>query len=114
MTETAIASPNVENDLQAIEDAIVSLGRAAKADATHRGTSVMDYANAETFRATHTQIAALIADPVNEVCYFGMEAIRRHLLENHPPEVVEAVYRRALTRIAEEAGQCVQDPPRIH
>lgn len=114
MTETSSPSRDVEHDLQAIEDAIVSLGRAAKTDAAQRRTSAVDYAKAETFRETHTQIAALIADPINEVCYFGMEAIRQHLLQNEPPEVVEAIYRRALARIAELTGLDLQDPPRIH
>lgn len=114
MTETVSASGDVEHDLQAIEDAIVLLGRAARMDAEQRGTSAVDHANAETFRATHTQIAALIADPINEVCYFGMEAIRRHLLQNEPPEVVEAIYRRALARIAEVTGLDLLDRPRIH
>ncbi|KAB1070029.1 L-2-amino-thiazoline-4-carboxylic acid hydrolase [Methylobacterium planeticum] len=114
MSASLPPTQSIENDVTAIEDAIVSLGRIAKSDAARRGKTLMDNAEAETFRNTHSKLAALIADPVNEVCYIGMEALRIHLQQILPPDEVQAVFQRAIARLAAEAGQDLPDRPRIH
>ncbi len=71
MNEDSAHAHAIERDLDAIEDALVALGRAAQNDAKHRGTTPLDQSASEEFRSTHSQLAALIKDPVNELCYLG-------------------------------------------
>lgn len=94
----------IEHDLDAIEDAILALGRAAQSDARRRGTTLSDQSASDDFRSTHSQLAALIKDPVNEVCFLGMEALRMHLQSILQPEEVGALFQRVTMRIQDEFG----------
>ncbi|AWN36368.1 hypothetical protein [Methylobacterium radiodurans] len=58
---------------------------------------------AELFLATHSKLAALIADPIKDVSYIGIETLRVRLQEILPPDEIKAISQRAMMRLAAEA-----------
>jgi hypothetical protein len=98
VTEGGPETRAIEGDLDAIEKALVALGRAARSDAGRRGTTLVDQSMSEEFQSTHSQLAALIKDPVNEVCYLWMEALRVHLQKIAHPDDVGALFQRVTAR----------------
>jgi hypothetical protein len=104
MTDNPSQADAIERDLDAIEDALVALGRAALNDAKHRGTTPLDQAASEEFRSTHSQLAALIKDPVNELCFLGMETLRLHLEKIAEPDEIGALFQRVTERVRAEVG----------
>jgi hypothetical protein len=113
MTDDPSQADAIERDLDAIEDALVALGRAAQNDAKHRGLTALDQAANEDFRSTHSQLAALIKDPVNELCYLGMETLRLHLETIAEPEEVGALFQRVTERVRAEVGSQPPSPERL-
>lgn len=113
MNEDPAHAHAIERDLDAIEDALVALGRAARNDAKHRGTTPSDQSASEDFRSTHSQLAALIKDPVNELCYLGMETLRLHLEKIAEPDEIGELFQRVTERVRAEVGLQPPSPERL-